>query len=492
MLEVQNGVANSTVDEAVLFPFDNHSIPFSTGLRLQLIPGKTPYNIPPIVMRSGSPGEPDDEKVIFYGTVIEIDGELRMWYQAQSSQDSARRLGYAVSEDGVHWEKPKLGLVEFNGTRENNIVDLFDGQPVLISCPILYDPEDPDPDRRFKMAIETSLYTNQLAVAYSADGLRWQASPNNPVAPAQETGSVVKLNGCYYVTSQDELGYHGSHFGIARKMVTFASYDFETWTQAPCLGFQRDNIPPRPMAPHHNMSEEAHQGAMLWNRGNVIIGVYDMWHGNPLGEQDRIDMDLGLVVSNDALHYREPIPDFKLIPAAGELEAPLGYGKAVNHAHGPAMVNRGDKTMMWYGMFFGNGIRLATWHRDRLGCFETFDEMLPGEREFFPITRPEPHFISCVMRTDRSPAKVFANAVASPQSPLTVEVLDEQFRPLPGYSGDDCVPLVEDGFRQPVVWKSGDALPSAGAASFRLQVNYGGGVRPEDAKLYALYVADDG
>lgn len=98
--------------------------------------------------------------------------------------------------------------------------------------------------------------------------------------------------------------------------------------------------------------------------------------------------------------------------------------------------------------------------------------------------------MKCVMRADCSPTKVFANAVASPRSPLTVEVLDEQFRPFPVYSGDDCVPLVEDGFRQPVVWKSGHALPSAGA-SFRLQINYGGGVRPEDARLYALYVADD-
>ena len=196
------------------------------------------------------------------------------------------------------------------------------------------------------------------------------------------------------------------------------------------------------------------------------------------------------MVSNDALHYREPIPDFKLIPAAGELEAPSGYGRAITHAHGPAMVNRGDKTMMWYGMFFGNGIRLATWHRDRLGCFETFDEMIFGEEEFFPITRPQPHFISCAMLADRSRAKVFANAEASQNSPLTVEVLDEQFRPLPGYSGDDCVALVEDGFRQPVRWKNEEVLPGAGKA-FRLQVNYGAGVRPEDARLYALYVAED-
>jgi hypothetical protein len=27
---------------------------------------------------------------------------------------------YAVSEDGLHWEKPNLGLVEYNGSKENN------------------------------------------------------------------------------------------------------------------------------------------------------------------------------------------------------------------------------------------------------------------------------------------------------------------------------------------------------------------------------------
>ena len=209
MIEVHNGAAAGRMEEAVLFPFDDHSIPFSAGLRLQLVPGKSPYNMNPIVLGRGEPGEPDDGKVTFYGTVLEFEGELRMWYQAKSSQDrSGRRLCYAVSQDGETWEKPQLGLVEFNGGRDNNIVDLFGGRAVLTSCPILHDPDDPDPQRRFKMCIESSIYRNELAVAYSADGLRWTESPNNPVAPAQETGSVVKVGDCYYVVSQDELGYH--------------------------------------------------------------------------------------------------------------------------------------------------------------------------------------------------------------------------------------------------------------------------------------------
>ena len=98
MIEVLNGGGAGSVEEAVLFPFDDHSIPYRAGLRLQLVPGKTPYNMNPIVLGRGEPGAPDDAGVTFYGTVIEIDGELRMWYQAKSSQDrSGRRLAYAVS-----------------------------------------------------------------------------------------------------------------------------------------------------------------------------------------------------------------------------------------------------------------------------------------------------------------------------------------------------------------------------------------------------------
>ena len=29
---------------------------------------------------------------------------------------------YAISKDGIHWEKPALGLVEFEGSKQNNIV----------------------------------------------------------------------------------------------------------------------------------------------------------------------------------------------------------------------------------------------------------------------------------------------------------------------------------------------------------------------------------
>ena len=50
------------------------------------------------------------------------DGLFKCWYTgADQERLRWRRMGYAYSEDGIRWIKPKLGLFEFNGSKDNNI-----------------------------------------------------------------------------------------------------------------------------------------------------------------------------------------------------------------------------------------------------------------------------------------------------------------------------------------------------------------------------------
>ena len=101
-IEVLNGVSGGRVKEAVFFPFDHRSVPFSHGLRLLLMAGKKPGKSNPIVLRRGKPREPDDASVRFYGTVIPIGNELHMWYLARGELDEGGQLRvcYATSTDG--------------------------------------------------------------------------------------------------------------------------------------------------------------------------------------------------------------------------------------------------------------------------------------------------------------------------------------------------------------------------------------------------------
>ena len=85
-------------------------------------------------------------------------------------------------------------------------------------------------------------------------------------------------------------------------------------------------------------------------------------------------------VSNDGLHFREPVPDFRMVPCA-EDESTLAeepwteQHKLVPNVvdfpanvQGNGMENVGDKTLFWYGTWpevDADGVRCASWDRDR-------------------------------------------------------------------------------------------------------------------------------
>jgi len=466
--------------KVMLFPFDDVALPFQKGLRLQLVGYQSPVGGTRIVVPLGSPDSPDGKMVTYYGTVISVDGELRMWYLGQGDEENwHQRVCFARSADGFVWEKPNLGLVEYRGSSRNNLVDLEQGCKHVTACVVFHDPDDPDPKGRFKIAYEAAEHEQKLAVAFSGDGLCWTPHPENPRGGMFEMAGGTKLNGCYYLTGQ---GDWSSHSGTKRELLTMASYDFEHWTEATCLGFRRGNLLPRAEPHRGNDGEQTHLGAALWNRGNVVVGFYGMWHGHPTDDRRLVSMDLGLVVTNDALHYREPVPDFPIVACAeDDFPSPPTELTQTSPAliQGQGFENVGDQTLFWYAPWpehRSNGIRVATWTRDRLGYLA-------------PMHSGRPHCISAVIRPRGRPLDVFMNVDGlSEHNSVTVEILDEQFRPLPGYESHASVGVQESGLRHPVVWSDKDAV-EAQVGGIRLRIDFGG-VRPEDVRLYAVYVEE--
>ena len=477
-------------DEVVLFPFDDHSIPFQYGVRLRLEGYKASVDRTRIVVGPGERGTPDSERVIYYGSVQRVGDELWMWYLGHGTAEEGgkawhERVCLATSRDGYHWEKPDLGLVEYHGSKHNNLVDILDGQQHHIqACVVFHDPDEADASRRFKVVIETDKYPGtKFAVAFSADGLTWHEPERQPDKISCEMSGGTKFNGCYYLTGHSA----GSHFGAPRQLVTFASYDFENWIEASCLGFRRDAVPPRPMIYGFAQGEQVHLGAGLWNRGNVILGLYGQWHGPENDDRRHVDMDLGLVVSNDALHYREPIPDFRMVAAAEDgmehLPGSMNF-KFAGHCQGQGFENIGDETLFWYAPWpeqLSDGVRVASWPRDRLGYFQPFPLDKPKQRTCHVISAP-----IFTEAADGADLQVAVNADGlSEHAQLAVELLDERFVPLPGYAAGDCDPM-ESGLRQRVSW-GGRSTVSGVEGAFRVRVNFAG-LRPEDPKLYAIYV----
>lgn len=103
---------------------------------------------------------------------------------------------YAVSADGIHWEKPALGLVEYQGSKANNIL-MASGphsRAHFSTGHIFLDSTEKDHARRYK-AIKSPMRagpdgTERMAIDlyYSPDGFQWTAYEKNPVYELKRPG----------------------------------------------------------------------------------------------------------------------------------------------------------------------------------------------------------------------------------------------------------------------------------------------------------------
>lgn len=492
MIKVHYATSVEVSEEVVLFAFDDRSIPFKLDLFLTLKQAEKYPGNP--VLRRGENGTPDAFAPLFYGSVIHIDGKFRMWYNAIPKYPHPRFLAYAESDDGVHWVKPNLGLVEFNGSRDNNLCLLEPRDSPFAHTDdyicVMHDPEDPNPEKRFKMVYivfvdpkilrcpPDSLWKGgpTMFTACSPDGLRWRlVGDKPPIEETLEVGGLYKFGGVYYAIGQQVYPWvtlpNGKNTG--RAIVSFRSKDFVHWSQAKALAFVR------PIS----AGEEAHLGAGIWNRGNVLIGLYGMWHGIPLRDPlqgKEITMDLGFIINNDGIYFREPIPDFPMIARGCESEWDAG-----SLMQGHAFANIGDKTYIWYG---------APWYDPKLrdqGYMHGQVGLATLRRDGFGYLSPRyenGHLLTCPLSLCGGKAKLYVNVEGlSERSLLKIELLDEEGKPLNGYSGDASVPITKPGLREQVRWRGRDVISGLKDEPFMIKVDFQG-TGEEKPKLYALYL----
>lgn len=103
--------------------------------------------------------------ISLYTTVIEEKGVIRLWYICRDSHNRPN-LAYAESRDGVNWTKPNLGLVDYEGSRENNLV----GVPSLDGAVF----RDPHARPGEEYVYVGHVHGEGVFRYVSPDGLRWR------------------------------------------------------------------------------------------------------------------------------------------------------------------------------------------------------------------------------------------------------------------------------------------------------------------------------
>lgn len=490
-------------DEAkaiTLFAFDNVAIPHTQNLRLQMHePARHPAS--PVLTR-GEPGTPDAHGVQFYGSVIKDGEKYRMWYVAfdddvKSRAPSTRwRAAYAESMDGVVWVKPHLGLVNFRGNRNNNLLDVG-GQWGFVNLKVIKDDTDADPSRRYKMV--THVYYRHhtrlgtLLPFVSADGLTWRpvrdVKPLNGELPKEDllvpgfhlepACGLYQWEGQYFLTAQNAMPATSQYQG--RVVRLHRSPDFVNWSATSTLAFVRTSQHDYLGAGRSREGEQNHEGIAVWNRRNVLLGIYGRWHG--AAEWKDVTVDLGFVLSNDGENFREPKHEWTFLERGKD-----GAWDQGGVIQGQGFENIGEQTFVYYGTWDPRatggpevkrgGVGIAVLPRDRFGDLrvDTANEG-PGDYQLPHVTA---ELVTAPIPVQKP--RFFVNAEGlGDEAVLRVELLNELEQSIPGA---DAV-VKRSGFQVPVEFDPGLKLPER----VRLHLVFYGAKR-SDIRFNAMYVLD--
>jgi hypothetical protein len=389
---------------------------------------------------------------------------FKMWYGGcDAAPERNWKMGYAVSADGVHWEKPVLGLFEHNGRRDNNII-----HPVPYGA-VIKDLSEPDPARRYKMHL-------RQFVRYSADGIHWPADPPAPgTAPVEfQWGGPRAWDVVAFLRDEQDPD------PARRYKFVFQYYD-KAGKPGPdlvrfkglCCGPDELRLAPAPgnplLCPNDGFEHENHFLAYVPYKGQYLLLYECGWYQpDGTGKFGRYLADIRLAHSRDGERFTRILPGQPLIPrgAPGEWDeqflvisdnAVIKDGRVHLYYCG-----QGNDWASWPpgnaspGLAVGPGCTsvsrtgLATLPMDHFTCIETVDGASFGDATTHPFEW-----------TGAAPARLAVNVSATrPRRDwLQVEVLDAAGAPLPGYGRSDCRPLCADALAAPVLWTGGPALP---------------------------------
>jgi hypothetical protein len=177
-------------------------------------------------------GEPWEGNTSGYYTVFQDGDVYRMIYRGWRHDEKMKAAHkevtcYAESKDGIHWMKPKLGLFEWNGSKENNIVWLGPGTHNFTAF------RDTNPaapaEEKYKAFGGVGSFGGGLVPFTSPDCIHWTQGQEKPVIT---NGAFDSQNLAFWDTDRSEYRAYWRYFGNGvRAIRTATSKDFIHWNK---------------------------------------------------------------------------------------------------------------------------------------------------------------------------------------------------------------------------------------------------------------------
>ena len=425
-------------------------------------------------------------KAIVYGSIIRDGGKFRMWYL------SGPGVGYAESDDGIQWNRPRFDLTLVGGERSNILFARKGDMEGPDAFPYFHelfgvhrDDREPDPARRFKMGFLDINWKydgpdglpwrkNQrrgLGVAGSPDGIHWKLIDSWATSAIVDGATHWMLDparGKYVLygrtlktlpevvaawQTNDWFKQWFSGRAVARvESVDFVKWDYTKTGSAPVV--MTADLQDKSGTEIYSMKVFPYEG--------IYIGLVQVFHSTP----DDATLDVQLAVSRDTVHFTR-VADRGTFLALGGIGSWDRFNLSL--ANNDPIV-AGDELRFYYaGRLYRHnpyagpdkgeeksGIGFATIKRDRFVALEaSFDG---GE------------IVSKVMQLKGTTVHLNAK---SDFGEIVIELLDANDKPLARSK-----PIQRDGLDIPVEWAEPvERLPEF--AKLRIHL--------KNARLFALW-----
>jgi hypothetical protein len=453
-----------------------------------------------------------------YTTMYDNEDKLfKMWARTGSDWESAWLDGHAAymlyftSTDGVHWDKPDLGLMSIAGRRDHNIVFTSD----MVSASSQDDkkfvepshPMRPQGKKAFFWAVNkhpnpASPSEKLVALAIvqdhrrgahivtSPDGIRWSCAS----APFWQTPNDVSGKG-------DDCLMHMIYDQAKRKWVIYRRVIPEFSERMIADESDRDRKAVdryyrsyacaesedlREWKNHQfilSMDADDPPDTELYQFGCHRIGECYVGYMSVFYLRDPQQIDIQLATSRDGIHFARVCRGEPFIPSGA-----VGYYDCMAMACSqPEPIIVDDTVYIYYAAanfphsvdvartdpgVLKCGAALATFKRDRFASLETSDRD-PGPCRV--VTKPF---------TVRH-SKLFLNAATWSKGSVRVEALTRDWQPIPGFAEPQARTIQGDALDHPVRWNDNADLGKLLGKEIRLKFYM------TRARLHAMTLGDE-
>lgn len=407
-----------------------------------------------------------------YVSVFRDGDKFRMYYRgmhdAGADGSPSETTCYAESRDGIHWEKPSLGLFEVHGTRDNNVV-LADAAPVTHNfAPFLDTRADVPDDERYKALGGTS--KSGLIAYVSADGLRWRRLQQDPVFT--DTGWIFdsQNNASWSDAEQCYVLYYRKAPEKVRSIARATSPDFRSWTAGEMMDFADapvEHLYTNQTEPYYRAPQYYIGVAARFMPGRQVITAEQ---ANAIGVNPKYFGDVSdavLLTSRGGLQYDRTFAEAFVRPGPG-LE---NWVSRTNYpARGIVETSPTEMSLYVQKNYGQSTARLDRYTLRPDGFISVNAPYAGGELVTKPFT----------FGGDANVEALHLNFATSAAGGVKVELQDAAGKPIPGFTLEDSTELVGDDLDRKVTWKSNPTLQDLAGKPVRLRFVM------HDADLYAF------